>query len=178
VKGIARGGNRDTDTESSTEAGSDSGQVDGVGAGDCPDRRRHLPSYSRAVADPILADDGGVAGKERRDCALLRPQPTIVTTAGSAERLVDFSRAMVIDPVVVWAPGGDWPTGGLVFEALEAEPFNRAALQGSFRSTPVKELRLLHGALVSLYSSFCTQPRVRVLALNFLLALCSTDVRN
>ena len=84
---------------------------------------------------------------------------------------------MVIDPVVVCAPGGDWNAIGLVDKALRADPSTRAALQGTLRKTPVKELRLLHCALVALYPSLCTQPRGRVVALNDLLALCSTDLR-
>ncbi|OSX73408.1 hypothetical protein BU14_0350s0001 [Porphyra umbilicalis] len=181
VKAVDGAGDADagTDTESSADGSSSDGGRGG-GSDDQPvrpARRRHLAAYSRVVADPILADAGGVAGEERRGDALLRPLPNIVATAGSAERLVDFARAVVIDPVVVWAPAGDWTAVGVVVEALRAEPFSRAGLQAAVRHVAVKELRLLHGAVVTLYPSLCTQPRVRVVLLNVLLAMCVTDRR-
>lgn len=53
-------------------------------------RRRHLPRYARAVADPVLVDAGGVAGEERRGRALLCGHPKLLSTADSAEKLLDL----------------------------------------------------------------------------------------
>jgi len=118
-------------------------------------RRRHLPGFSREVADPVLADAGDVAGEERRGSALLRPKPAILVTAGSGERLVDFVCVVVVDPVVVRAPCGDWTAVGAVVSALSAEPFRRVLIRKAVRSAAVKELRLFHGAMVSLYPCLC-----------------------
>jgi len=173
AKRVIQAEDADEGTESDVSGdGTDDAAMDGELV-----RQRHLPGYARDVADPVLADAGGVAGEERRGGALLRPKPAIAVTAGSGERLVDFVRAVVVDPVVVWAPGGDWTAIGAVVSALAAEPFRRAKLQRAVRSAAVKELRLLHGALVSLYPALCTQPRVRVVMINLLTAVCATHER-
>jgi len=104
---------------------------EGVANGDelaAPVRRRHLSAFESDVADPVLADAGGAAGEARRKRALLRPTVAIAAMAGSADRLVDFARAVAVDPVVAWAPFGDWTASQMV-AALSAEPFIAADLR-------------------------------------------------
>lgn len=173
AKRILQAPDPDTDSESD-EPGDATDDAMAYGSNSRPIRRRHLSVDSRAVADPVFSDAGGVAGEDRRGGALLRPSPLLSATAGSAERIVDFARAVVVDPAVVWGPGGKWSAAGVVVAALAAMPVRRATLQAAVRSESVKELRLLHGALLTLYPSFCTQPRVRTVMLNLLLGLCAT----
>jgi len=163
----------DDDTESDSSA---SGSSDGSDSPLRPVRRRHLPAFPRRCrprASGLWRYCWGGAAR----WSTASPRPGGLATAGSAQRLVDFARAVVVDPVVVWGPCGDWEAVGSVVAALAAEPFRRAPLQAAIRSAPVKDLRLLHGALVSLYPSLCTQPRVRTVMLNLLMGLCAKNER-
>jgi len=178
VKDLISAGDEDSgsDTDAAVPAGEDELVVDDIDSA-APVRRRHLSKFAAAVADPVLADAGGVAGETRRRRALLRPSVAVASTAGSAERLVDFVRAVVVEPVVVWAPGADWTAVDELSSVLRAEPFVAADLRRVLRDPAVLELRLLRGAVLSLYPSLCRQPRVRMVLLNLLLALRSTNER-
>jgi len=165
------------EADEGTESDTSGDATDDAAMDDERVRRRHLPGFSRDVADPVLADAGSFPGEERRGSALLRPKPAIRVTAGSGERLVDFVRVVAVDPVVVRAPGGDWTAVGAVVWALTAEPFRRVVLREAVRSAAVKELRLFHGAMVSLHPCLWMQPRVRVVMMNLLTALCATHER-
>lgn len=146
---------------------------------DAPQRpqKPDLRKYAQEIGDPSLLDAGGAAGRRRRDGALLRVIPGIPSTAATTSRLVDFLRAVVVDPVVVWAPGGDWAGVSALVQALVADKFDKRALQLAINLPQVKELRLLHGAVSALFPVLCTQPRVRDIFSNLLLALCETIQR-
>lgn len=137
----------------------------------------NLSAAARAVGDPGLLDAGGAAGQARRDGALMRIIPAIPSTAATTAHLVDFVRAVVVDPVVVWAPGGNWEGVHALVTALAAEPFDQSALAAASKGENVKSQRLLHGAVAALYPVLCSQPRVRDLFTNLLLAICETNER-
>lgn len=162
---IARGpGDAEADSDSSDGGNAKLPQLD-------------LAAFSQAVGDPGLLDAGGAAGQRRRDGALMRIIPAIPSTAATTSQLIDFVRAVVVDPVVVWAPSGNWAGVHTLVKALAAEPFEQSALAEASRSTVVKDQRLLHGAVTALYPVLCSQPRVRDLLVNLLLAICETNQR-
>eukprot|EP00168_Porphyra_purpurea_P009753 TRINITY_DN2392_c0_g1_i7.p1 TRINITY_DN2392_c0_g1~~TRINITY_DN2392_c0_g1_i7.p1 ORF type:complete len:541 (+),score=79.17 TRINITY_DN2392_c0_g1_i7:2286-3908(+) len=171
----------DADSDSDVEADRGAGIAEGVAVASETAaplmHRQQLSELLRAVAGPILADAGGTAGEARRKRALLRPSISIAATAGSADRLVDFARAVAVDPVVVWAPAGDWTAVSQIVTALSAEPFVVADLQAALKHPAVVELRILRGAVLSLYPAVSRQPRVRQDFCNWLLALCETSER-
>lgn len=72
-------------------------------------------------------------------------------------RMVYFLRAVVVDPVMVWAPGGDWAGVAALEKELVATEFNRAELQQAINFPQGKQLRLLHGAVASLFPVLCSQ---------------------
>lgn len=157
-------------------SGSDGSDEDDK-AGSPQPRRVDLRACSQAVGNPSLLDAGGAAGQRRRDGALLRIIPSIPSTAASTADLVDFTRAVVVDPVVVWAPGGDWSGVHMLVAALVARPFDQYALEKATRHHQVRGQRLLYGAISALYPALCTQPRVRDILVNVLCALCETNER-
>lgn len=85
--------------------GDERGDSDG-GGGDEQPSLHNASAASRAVGDPSLLDGGGTAGQARRDGALMRIIPAIPSTAATAAHLVEFLRAVGVDPVVVWALEG------------------------------------------------------------------------
>jgi len=179
VKKVIADGDGDSDTDPDTADNQADGEelVDGIVATPAPVRRRHLSAFAFAVSDPILADAGGAAGEARREQAMLRPIAAVASTVGSAQRLVDFVRAVTVDPVVVWAPAGDWSAVNELVAVLSADPFEAEDLRTVLKHNAVKELRLLRGAVLSLYPALCQQPRVRVLLRNLLLAIIETSQR-
>lgn len=116
-----------------------------------------------------------------RKAALMRIRRHIPHTAGTAERLTDFLRAVTVDPVVVWAPKRNWAAVSSLVAALHAVPFRAAPFRAALHREPVKQLRLLHGAAVALYPALSSQrapgPQVRKVFLNLLLALYNTAKR-
>lgn len=136
-----------------------------------------VSSLSRAVGDPGLLDAGGVAGQQRRDNALMRVIPSIPATTAKTSHLIEFIRAVVVDPAVVWAPSGDWAGVQALVAAMSAETFKQSSLDAAGRSDAVKTQRLLHGAVLTIYPVLCSQPRVRELLRNVLLEICETNER-
>lgn len=72
------------------------------------DRQAALLSYGEALGEPALATTGGVFGAERSQNLSLPLLPHIPSTAASALKVMEFARAVVVDPTVVWAPQGSW----------------------------------------------------------------------
>lgn len=140
-------------------------------------KRQKLTADARAIGNTGLVDAGGAAGESRRHRALLRLIPSIPSTATTTSQVVEFARAVVVDPVVVWAPGGNWAGVPALVEALSADPFVPSALHEVMRIKLVKDMRLLHGAVGALYPVMCAQARVRDVFFNLLVALCETNER-
>lgn len=157
-----------------------SGDTSGSDTDDRGDEHRAHPfadSFSRDAGDPGLLDAGGAAGQRQRDNALMRIIRSIPSTAATISKLIEFIRAVVVDPVVVWAPSGDWAGVHALVGALAAEPFEPRALLAARRSAAVTNQRLLHGAIMALYPVLCSQPRVRDIFTNLLLAICEKNER-
>ena len=124
------------------------------------DANAPLRTYDDILDEPALLDTGGArAAAGLRD--LIRPAlPHIPSTAASNIKLVDFVRALVVDPFTVWAPGDQWG-------AVEA-------LIKTLSRADVTEKRLLRGAAACLGPACCLSSRVRELFVGVLNALKET----
>lgn len=130
-----------------------------------------LASLSKVVGDPGLLDAGGVAGQRRRHAAVVRIIPSIPSTAATTSHQVDFIRAVVVHPVVVCAPGGDWAGVHALVAALAAGPFQPSDLAAASRCPAVTNQRLLRSNVTAIYPVLCSQPRVCNIFTNLLLAI-------
>lgn len=94
-----------------------------------------LISYAQRFFEPALADTGGATGAARLRQLLPLPAGTPGTVA-SALKVVDFVRAVTVDPFTVWAPRDNWSAVGAVFDCLLDEEFNIENLLGVAVLTP------------------------------------------
>jgi len=95
-------------------------------------------------------------------------------TAASALKLLDFVRAVVLDPFTVWAPGDNWSAVNAVFDCLLSDDFTVATLSNVVARVDVSELRLLRGAVASLAPALCANAELRQVFGVLLLCLVET----
>jgi len=133
-----------------------------------------LRMYADVLDEPALADTGGARAAARLRDLILPPLPHIPSTAASSIKLVDFMRALVVDPFTVWAPGDQWGAVDALIEALSANDFSLALLAGALARDDVTEQRLLRGAVACLGPAFCLFSRVRELFVGVLTSLKKT----
>jgi len=120
-----------------------------------------LRMYAEILDEPALADTGGARAAARLRDLILPPLPHIPSTAASSIKLVDFVRAVLVDPFTVWAPGSHWGAVDALIDALSAKDFSVSVLAAVLSRVDVTEQRLLRGAVACLGPAFCLRPRVR-----------------
>jgi len=135
-----------------------------------------LRHYAEILDEPALADTGGARAAARLRDLILPPLPHIPSTAASSMKLVDFVRALVVDPFTVWAPGDQWSAVDALINVLSAKNFSATVLASVLGRTDVTEQRLLRGAVACLGPAFCFHPRVRELFVGVLNALNKTSL--
>jgi len=133
-----------------------------------------LRMYADILDEPALVDKGGARAAARLRGLILPPLPHIPSTAASGIKLVDFVRALVVDPFTVWAPGVRWGAVDALIEALSANDFSLTILAGALGREDVTEQRLLRGAVACLGPAFCLFPRGRELFVGVLSSLKKT----
>jgi len=133
-----------------------------------------LRFYAEQFAEPALADTGGASGSARIQKLVLPLRIGIPCTAASALKLLDFVRAVVVDPFTVWAPGDNWSAVNAVFDCLLSEDFTVATLSDVVARADVSELRLLRGAVASLAPALCANAELRRVFGELLLCLVET----
>jgi len=69
--------------------------------------------------------------------------------------VLEFVRAVVVDPFTVWAPGDDWSAVNAVFDCVLSEDFTVATLSDVVARADVSELRILRGAVACLAPTLC-----------------------
>ena len=111
------------------------------------DKGAPLLSYGEALDEPALGTTGGVTGEERRLVMSLPLLPHVPGTAASMLKILEFVRAVTVDPAFVWAPQGSWAAVDAVLGVLRASEFSVASLAAVLSLPVVKEQRLLRGAL-------------------------------
>jgi len=114
------------------------------------DKGAPLLSYGEALDEPALGTKSGVTGEEQRLVMRIPFLPHVPGTAASMLKVLEFVRAVTVDPVFVWAPQGSWAAVDAVLGVLLAEDFSVHALAAVLRSPAVKEQRLLRGAVACL----------------------------
>jgi len=97
--------------------------------------------------------------------------PYIPSTAASALKVMEFVRAIVVDPAVVWAPQGSWVEVDELVAVLRSESFSVPALATVLWMTAVAEQRLLRGAVACLGPGLDAHPHLRVLLADVLCGL-------
>lgn len=114
-----------------------------------PVRERDAPllCYEEALGEPALATTGGRAGADRMRNLSLPLLPHIPGTAASTLKIMEFVRAIVVDPAFVWAPKGSWEAVGTMLAVLRSEDFSIDSLGAALRLPAVTEQRLIRGAV-------------------------------
>lgn len=71
------------------------------------DKLAPLQRFAEKFNEPALADTGGAKGTKLKADMVFRLRPEIPTTAAATLKIVDFVRALTVDPYSVWAPNND-----------------------------------------------------------------------
>ena len=116
------------------------------------DKSAPLLSYGEALDDSALGTTGGVTGTEQRLMMSSPCLPHVPGTAASMLKVLEFVRAVTVDPVFLWAPQASWAAVDAVLGVLLANYFSVAAFAAVLRLPEVKEQRWLRGAVA------CTRP--------------------
>lgn len=133
-----------------------------------------LLSYAELLAEPALADTGGESGAARARPVLLPMHSGFPGTVASTSKVVDFVRAVAVDPFTVWAPCDNWAAVEAVFNCLLDDGFTTEKLADVVGRTDVTELRLLRGAVACLAPALCGSPDTRRVFAELLLSIMET----
>ena len=133
-----------------------------------------LRFYAEQFGEPALADTGGASGAVQIRKLVLPLRAGAPCTAASALKVLDFVRAVVVDPFTVWAPTDDWSAVHAVFDCLLSDDFSVAHLSDVVARSDVSELRLLRGAVTCLAPTLCADVEVRRVFAELLLCLVET----
>ena len=133
-----------------------------------------LARFAELFTEPALADTGGVKGTMLEADMLFRLQPSIPTTAAATLKVVDFVRAVTVDPFVVWAPDGDWGAIDALVDVLSSDNFTSTKLAAVLDRSDVCELRLLRAAVACLGPGLERDAGLRPVLADLLTALKDT----
>jgi len=106
-----------------------------------------LVRFAELFTEPAVADTGGDKGTKLEADMLFRLQPNIPTTAAATLKIVDFVRAVTVDPFVVWAPDGNWGAVDAIVDVLSSDSYTSAKLAAVLDRSDMSELRLLRAAV-------------------------------
>lgn len=133
-----------------------------------------LLSYAEQLSEPALADTGGERGAARARPLVLPLHPGMPGTVASTLKVMDFVRAVVVDPFTVWAPCNNWGAVEAAFHCLLDDCFTIDKLAGVVNRADVTELRLLRGALSCLAPVLRVSPERRRVLAELLLSIMET----
>ena len=109
-----------------------------------------LVQFAELFTEPALADTSGAKGTKMEADMLFRQRPSIPTTEAATLKVVEFVRAVTVDPYVVWDPDGDWGAINALFNVLSSDGFTSKKLAAVLDRSDVCELRLLRAAVACL----------------------------
>jgi len=135
------------------------------------DRDAPLLAYGEALDEPALGTTGGEAGAARLRNMSLPLLPHIPCTAASTLKILDFVRAVVVDPTFVWAPQKSWAAVDAVVDVLLSSEFSIPSLAATLSLPLVKEQRLLRGAVACFGPGLESDARLRRLLAGLLSGL-------
>jgi len=133
-----------------------------------------LVQFAELFTEPALADTGGAKGTKLEANMLFRLRPSIPTTAAATLKVVDFVRAVTVDPYVVWAPDGDWGAINALVNVLSSDGFTSKKLAAVLDRSDVCELRLLRAAVACLGPGLERDAGLRPVLADLLTALKET----
>lgn len=163
----------DGDLSSADEDESETDQAD-VAKPSFWDKLAPLEQFAELFCEPALADTGGEKGTKLKADMLFRLRPEIPTTAAATLKIVDFVRALTVDPVMVWAPNNNWGAVNAIHRVLVDKDFTADKLATTLEREDVCNLRLLRGAVACLGPAFVEDQSLRVIFAGLLLAFKST----
>lgn len=138
------------------------------------DKLAPLQRFAEKFNEPALADTGGAKGTKLKADMVFRLRPEIPTTAAATLKIVDFVRALTVDPYSVWAPNNDWRAVLSIHEVLVDRGFTADKLEAVLDREDVCNLRLLRGAVACLAPAFVIDQGLRVVFADVLHALKMT----
>ncbi|GAB0493151.1 hypothetical protein MMPV_004424 [Pyropia vietnamensis] len=146
----------------------------GVDMEDVTDEDEVEPPYAEQLREPALADTGGAGGASRASKCVMPLMPTCPSTAASSVCVLSFLRAVVVEPVTVWAPRGNWTATTSLVTALQDEGFSIRTLAAALNHPDVAELRLLRSAVACLGPAVAANRHLRGLLARLLGCLPAT----
>lgn len=138
------------------------------------DKLAPLERFAELFCEPALADTGGERGTKLKADMIFRLRPEIPTTAAATLKIVDFARAMTVDPYMVWAPNDDWGAVDAIHGVLVDRDFSADKLVTALEREDVCNLRLLRGAVACLGPAFVDDQSLRVVFADLLAAVKGT----
>jgi len=114
------------------------------------DSSASLFDLAEQLNEPALADTGGAEGVERQQNLVLPLLTRIPSTGASTSKLLDFVRAVVVDPFTVWAPGNSWSAVDAILVCVLDRNFSLATMATVLDRPDVRDQRLLRGAAACL----------------------------
>jgi len=133
-----------------------------------------LVRFAELFTEPALADTGGEKGTMLEADMLFRLHSSIPTTSAATLKVVDFVRAVAVDPCFVWAPDGDWGAIDALVEVLGIDDFTSADLATVLDRPDVSELRLLRSAVACLGPGLVRDAGLRPVLADLLTAIKDT----
>lgn len=110
-----------------------------------------------------MATTGGRLGVDRAEKLALPLLPHIPSTAASSLKIMEFVRAVIVDPAVVWAPQASWRAVDDLLAVLHSPQFTISSLAEVLKSPSVTEQRLLRGAIGCMGPGLEAHPGLRSL---------------
>lgn len=138
------------------------------------DSHSPLLSYAERFSEPALADTGGASSGARIRALVLPLRAGIPGTAASALKVMDFVRAVVVDPFTVWAPCNNWAPIEAVLDCLLDESLTAEKLLDVVNRKDVTDMRLLRGVVACLSPVLRAEAESRRLLAEVLLSIMET----
>ena len=177
VRGLFSDDSEIEETDEELTSADDRASIDGESPPAAPrywDSFSPLLRFAELFTEPALADTGGEKGTMLEADMLFRLHSNIPTTAAATLKVVDFVRAVAVDPCFVWAPDGDWGAIDALVEVLSSDAFTSADLAAVLDRPDVGELRLLRAAVACLGPGLVRDPGLRPVLSDLLTAIKAT----
>lgn len=133
-----------------------------------------LQRYAEQFSKPALANTGGEKGTKLKADMVFRLRREIPTTAAATLKIVDFVRALTVDPYSVWSPNIHWAAITAIHDVLVDRNFTAEKLVDALDREDGCNLRLLRGAVACLAPAFLRDQGLCIVLADVLQALKST----
>lgn len=107
-------------------------------------------------------------------CSSVFARRSIPTTAAATLKIVEFVRALTVDPYIVWAPNDNWGAVDAIHGVLVDREISADKLVTALEREDVCNLRLLRGAVACLGPAIVDDQSLRVVFADLLTAVRGT----